>query len=228
MIIFTDPHGCFLTFKALYDRMKVMFPDEEIVIAGDLPDRGPRTREMIQFVIDNKIPCLKGNHDDFMSEPGAEWLWHQNGGLRALESYRLPDGKIDEAALAAHRAFLKGLPLYFERPDLKHESGRHLLVTHAPVGQGKLENQVKKTDRWGNLDFIWNRNRPPRSNKEWFNVHGHNPLPHGPDITEWYANIDTGCAYAKSYSEQYGVLTCLRFPSMETFSQKNIEGEEKS
>lgn len=225
MIIFTDPHGCFKTFKKLYDQVRALYPDEEIVIAGDLPDRGPRTREMIQFVIDNNIPCIQGNHDNFMSDPRQEDLWMQNGGSKALESYRLPNGQIDEATLAKHREFLKSLPFYIERPDLKHENGRHLLITHAPIGQGKLENQLKKFDRWGNMEFIWNRDCPPRSNKQWFNVHGHNPCPYEPDITYWYANMDTGCAYLRPHTETYGRLSCLRFPQMEVFTIPNCEDE---
>lgn len=225
MLIFTDPHGCFLTFKALYDKVTAMFPGEEVVIAGDLPDRGPRTREMIQFVIDNKIPCIKGNHDDFMSDPRQANCWQNNGGLRALDSYKV-DGVLDEATLKAHQEFLSKLPYWIEREDLKHENGRHLLVTHAPIRHGHLENQLKHRG-WDGQTFIWNRMKCPRSNvKPWFNVHGHNPLPNGPEIAEWYANIDTGCAYAREYSEQYGVLTCLRFPSMEVFQQKNIEDGE--
>lgn len=225
MLIFTDPHGCFKTFKKLYEHVTALFPGEEVVIAGDLPDRGPNTRDLIQFVIDNKIKCIKGNHDDFMSDPNSQDLWQMNGGDRAKESYRKPDGTFDLVTLEQHKEFLKSLPFYVERPDLKHENGRHLLITHAPVGQGKLENQINKTDSWGNLQFIWNRDRAARNNKQWFNVHGHNPCPYSPDITDWYANIDTGCAYKRPYSEAYGKLTCLRFPSMEIFQQPNVESE---
>lgn len=237
MLITTDPHGCFLTFKKLYDEVTSRFPGEPLVIAGDLPDRGPRTRELIQFVIDNKIPCIKGNHDDFMSDKKQEDLWLYNGGLKAFSSYchDCKDGLVYQGldvlinidhdcegtrVLAQHKEFLKTLPDYLEFEDIEHANGRHLLITHAPIMAGHLENQVGKIGWDGCRNFIWNRNKPPRSNvKQWFNVHGHTPNKE-PVIAEWYANIDTGCAYN---DRGYGKLTCLRFPQMEIYQQENID-----
>lgn len=240
LIIFTDPHGCFLTFKKQYEELKAKFPDEEFCIAGDLPDRGPRTRELIQYVIDNKIPCLQGNHDDLMSgseDRFYEEVWFQNGGIKAFGSYcgcedamnfrisgcsRVQAHECEGTTVfKQHREFLAAMPFYFEREDLVHESGRHLLVTHAPIRSGHLDNQVATRFYYGFLDFIWNRNKPPRTNvKNWFNVHGHNRVKK-PIITEWFANIDTGCAYDKD--DGYGNLTALRFPQMEVFHQECID-----
>jgi hypothetical protein len=246
MIITTDPHGCFLTFKKLHEDMTAKFPGEPFVVAGDLPDRGPRTRELIQYIIDNKITCIKGNHDDFMSDDKQEGLWLYNGGLKAYASYRsCPDGLlyphpgetvINRAhtcegieVLKKHQEYIKALPLYLEYEELKHKNGRHLLITHAPVGQGHLENQVKKFG-WDGQTFIWNRYKPPRKNvKNWYNVHGHTPQQSGPDIQDWYANIDTGCAYkgitilGDPLRPYYGKLTALRFPEMEIYQQENID-----
>lgn len=235
MLIITDPHGCFLTFKKLYEEVTEKFPGEPVVISGDLVDRGPRTKELIEFVIENKIQCIKGNHDDFMSDPAQLDTWLYNGGIRAFQSYCLCEEGTDTRGfgfiinpdhvcegtqlLEMHKEFLRGLPFYLEYKEIKHQNGRHLLITHAPIRHGKLENQLKHHG-WDGMTFIWNRQTPPRSNvQKWFNVHGHTPHKK-PIVTEWYANIDTGCAYA---DRGYGLLTCLRFPQMELFEQKNIE-----
>jgi serine/threonine protein phosphatase 1 len=211
--------------------MTARFPGEPFIVAGDLPDRGPDTRQLIDYVIHNKISCVRGNHDDMMSDPKQREDWLANGGYRALQSYCLHPNPYEKhdcegiKALEEHREFIKSLPYWLEYPELKHENGRHLLVTHAPIRHGHLKNQLLNI-HWGMLDFIWNRNKPPRSNvKNWFNVHGHTPRSKGPEITEWYANIDLGCAYVDR-DDGYGKLSCLRFPSMEVFIQENIEGDD--
>nr|WP_314997859.1 hypothetical protein [uncultured Campylobacter sp.] len=51
-----------------------------------------------------------------------------------------------------------------------------------------------------------------------FNVYGHTPIAE-PDITNFSANIDTGCVYKHGF----GCLCALEFPSMRVFLQENIE-----
>jgi serine/threonine protein phosphatase 1 len=234
VLITADPHGCFLTFEKLYRDMTARFPGEPFIVAGDIPDRGPRTRQLIQFLIDNKIHCLQGNHDLLMwgsRETPAIWepCWFRNGGLRALQSYcrchvapermnrdRNPHICPAMPILAAHRVWLKALPLYFDLPHLKHTNGRPLMITHAPIFMDEIPiDQLARHE-----NFVWNNVYPPRQ-IEWFNVHGHLPRVDGPQITEWFANIDSGCVFPEEPG--LGKMTCLRFPSMEVFQQPYVD-----
>ena len=58
--IIGDIHGCFETLKALIKQ----FPDNaRVILVGDLIDRGQGSKKVIQYVIDNNIECVRGNHE---------------------------------------------------------------------------------------------------------------------------------------------------------------------
>jgi hypothetical protein len=114
-------------FDELQELLKIM-PDEETYCIGDLVDRGPKSKEVIEFVMNSsKVKALKGNHEDMMyhafldKQYGDEITWTQNGGNKTLMSYgidrarNLPKDHID---------WIKNLPLEYKKEGL--------LVTHAP------------------------------------------------------------------------------------------------
>ena len=88
-----DIHGCFWQLKLLESAAQLSAEDR-IVTLGDLVDRGPDTRQVIQWHIDrsdwNLIPIC-GNHEIMMlssascDETHEEWL--NCGGDAVLESY---------------------------------------------------------------------------------------------------------------------------------------------
>lgn len=192
MIIISDIHGCFLTLQALLKKV----PDEEIIFLGDLIDRGPRSKEVVQFTMDQKIPCTQGNHDHMAwgSYEGAivqgqriEDVWIMNGADATYKSYgsQIPDN---------HLAFLKSLPFYFEFPGL--------LLSHTGNGRDGQDIYGK----------IWNRAISPKSDE--YLIFGHSRVSH-PIIEPNYANIDTGCAY-----KSFGTLTAIQWPSLKIWQQK--------
>lgn len=63
MIIIGDVHGGFDTLRKLVDKLP---QDENICFVGDLIDRGPKSVEVVDFVIDNGFDCVLGNHEDLM------------------------------------------------------------------------------------------------------------------------------------------------------------------
>ncbi len=76
MIVFGDIAGNYLTFQKLLRIIekklgKSVPSEEEIVISlGDINDRGPKTKEMIQWFIDNAPHArgILGNHEHMMTE----------------------------------------------------------------------------------------------------------------------------------------------------------------
>lgn len=229
MIVVTDIHGCFDTLMAL----KEQFPEDvPWCIAGDLVDRGPRNRQVIDYVRKNKIPCVKGNHEILMYDNDMEMrqCWLMNGGsqtqneyltvpataeYKALYHLNPPQMMMDAAAFEADKQWLRTLPLYLEYPEIVREDGRHLLVTHTTFA-----DIYHMKDTIPHMKAVWQRKGIPKSIPGVFNVYGHTPV-EKPIIKEHFANIDTGCVANGRWGLKY--LTALQFPEMIIYQQECID-----
>jgi len=116
--IIGDVHGC---YYALLDLLKKIPNDAKIIFLGDLCDRGPFSKQVIELVIKNKYEVILGNHEDFMIKGVENYInskshrWFTDnyiGGKEAIESYKNDDGKIDTKLLKEHANFFKTLPRY--------------------------------------------------------------------------------------------------------------------
>jgi len=115
---------------------------------------------------------------------------------------------------------LSNLPLYLELAEFKNAQGRRLVASHSAIGRmwvlrnshGDSAAEFRRHVLCGRGDFS--------QNEGVFNVYGHTPISE-PDITEFSANIDTGCVYRHGFSR----LCALEFPSMRVFMQENIEDD---
>jgi len=203
MIIISDIHGCFKTLQALIKQL----PKDKIVFAGDLIDRGPDSKGVIQYAIDNSIECIRGNHEQMLIDRDL-YVWRANGGDKMQKNY----GKSWFEFLAKakeHLMWTDTLPYVLEFPKTKREDGRHLVVTHAA-----LLGTIAEKD--GTEGLLWNR-REAKDNPGIFNVFGHTPQK-DVIIKDHFALIDTGCPYGYK-------LSALQFPSMKIWTQENIENE---
>lgn len=250
MIILTDIHGNFDTMMALLD----MIPQEEknkgIVIAGDLIDRGPKSKEVVQWCIDNNIQVVKGNHEEMMVDESIEieryinkhghpppqgrgTLWTINGGYETLESYYdIDEGNLDERGLPKrtfdidtfkkHCNWMDLLPYYLEFPNIKNDEGRYLLVSHSNVAPvwGLKDTGEENKEMWFQRAVTWGRPNKIKDIPEIYNVIGHTPQEFGARYRKTYANIDTGCFYTRG---GYGRLTALQFPEMIFYEHENID-----
>jgi len=239
-IIIGDIHGCFDTLIALVAK----FPkDIEIIVCGDLVDRGPKSKEVIQWCIDNNIKSVMGNHEklmiNFFTRDGYRdydgWFAY-NGGYTTLKSYGLDASRnahdlsnyIDKMKdddldiLIQHIEWMQKLPAYIEFPDITNSDGRKLVVSHSAVNKmWKHRNDVDLDKELFDEYITWNRDVVKgtlKQNKDIFNVFGHSPLSTKPIIKEHFALIDTGCPY-----ERFGILTALQYPEMIIYQQDNID-----
>lgn len=230
MIVLTDIHGCYKSLLALIAQLP---KGEPLAFCGDLVDRGPGSMQVVQYAIDNNIPCVKGNHEDMMVKGineclqdgpiGNFQLWMMNGGFDTMKSYEAYDqittgrslSVVDGDAqlpelLKDHVKWMEALPTYLQLLELKNERGQTLLLTHAGANCA-----------FDTTDIMWNR-WPPEESKKTFNIFGHTPRSYWkpamevPAVTNYYACVDTGCAYG-------GKLTAIQFPSMKIWQQDNIE-----
>jgi serine/threonine protein phosphatase 1 len=208
-----DIHGQLGLLQAAHDRIAddiARHGAGPVIHVGDLVDRGPDSRGVIDVLIDGMAAgrdwvVLKGNHDRmftrFMAnphepEPGLRaelsWLHPRLGGADTLRSYGVenagdrPVAKVHADAMAAvpqaHLDFLVA------RPTL-HRAGDCVFV-HAGIRPGvALEDQTE-------TDLVWIR-EPFLSHDKSHGpliVHGHTAL----DQATHYGNrlnLDSGAAY---------------------------------
>ncbi len=64
-IIIGDVHGCFDELVELFDVLKVSFTTDRVILLGDLVHKGPLSFKVVNFVMENNIESILGNHDDF-------------------------------------------------------------------------------------------------------------------------------------------------------------------
>lgn len=181
-----------------------------VVHLGDLVDRGPDSRGVVDFLIAGQNAgedwvVLRGNHDqlflDFLkggdgNDPhlrtGVTWQSNVMGGAATLASYGVERRKIQRrsafeargraAVPDAHRDFLDSLPLWFQAEEI--------LFVHAGIRPGfPLDAQDEDDLMWIRNDFL--KHMAPH---ETLIVHGHTPV----DEPTHYGNrinIDCGAGW---------------------------------
>ncbi|HXC56175.1 MAG TPA: metallophosphoesterase family protein [Rhizomicrobium sp.] len=184
-----------------------------VVFIGDYVDRGPDSRGVIDFLL-NELPpgwdyrFLKGNHEEtllaFLNDPTIGESWREFGGLQCLTSYGVAvqrnGAAMDWPAMAA--AFAAALPPahfdFLSKLLLRETIGDYVFV-HAGVRPGiPLEYQSERDLLWIREEFTAGRRALPQTV-----VYGHTPNPQvvtGPGRI----CVDTG-AYAT------GTLTAAGF-----------------
>ncbi|GEP00545.1 metallophosphoesterase [Methylobacterium haplocladii] len=162
-----------------------------VVFTGDYVDRGPTSRQIIERLMagapeGQRWLILKGNHEDMMVEVcrgrAPIELWVQNGGGSTLVSYGHPRRceAVDLSVVPSeHVAWLDRLGLLF--------ADEHRIYVHAGIDPTlPFTAQSKKTMLWmrdhGAFDDGFEGKHV---------VHGHTPLPDGPDRRPGRTNLDT-------------------------------------
>lgn len=181
-----DLHGRYDLLLEAINKIYAHAGSEEykIITLGDYIDRGPQSRQIIEFLIDRgDMICLKGNHEDMMMQTldkplSMDW-WVGNGGGTTLESYgaerlgwydwetsKIPDD---------HRSWLRNLPVFYE-------TDKQVFI-HAGVPEDDLALKDQDTDLmmwmlYGKTDTGGYRGKHV--------VHGHHQFADGPH--QWFGN----------------------------------------
>ena len=216
-IVIGDIHGCYNTFLALLEKL----PQEKKIFTGDLIDRGPDSKKMVQWVIDHKEECIvvRGNHEqmllDYLNNPQENlYQWLRNGGGSTLDSYGIPDTKSISFP-EEHIKFFENLPISYIEDDL--------YVSHSSYcKQFKLED-LEKTELLDHPNgLLWHRETPCKIHGK-FHIFGHTPNQRVL-LNDFSCDIDTGCIYKK---HGYGTLSAIHYPSKTIYTQDNIEVEDR-
>lgn len=206
MIIIGDVHGCIKTLEKLLSKIYNLYSkNEKICYVGDVIDRGPNSKAVIERILEDGSDCVLGNHEDmFLYQRRFSNL---NGGIQTLKSYGVEySSDIPET----HQNWMRSLPL-FNTYEVEGFSQK-ILVSHSFVPHPN-PSALDATGRDFRHEFLWNRRGTPQKFPNTFHVFGHTPR-YKPEKTNYYANIDTGCCFGNS-------LTALHFPSL-SFVQENF------
>lgn len=187
--------------------------DAKVIHIGDLCDRGPDTKGVIQFLLDGIARgedwmVIRGNHDQMFLDMlnggdgsnrrlGKSLTWQDErlGGRETLASYGVKKSRFEsdqkylrrarKAVPQAHAQFLRDTPLW-HRIDGK-------IFVHAGIRPGfPMDAQDEEDLLWIRDDFLWHFN-----DHEALIVHGHTPV-EDPIHYGNRINIDTGAGWGNA------------------------------
>lgn len=150
-----DIHGHYDGLMQLVDAI-ALTDEDALHFVGDLIDRGPKSFQVMEYVRQNKHPCVLGNHEhlllnafpDHNPNLGAFQSWLHSGGQPTLTSYP------DTEKLLDHVEWLKQLPLFIDLGDI--------FLVHAGLDPTKpLRHQTQ-------IDLCWIRDAFHRSPDPFF------------------------------------------------------------
>jgi serine/threonine protein phosphatase 1 len=228
-IVIGDIHGCYRTLKNLIDLHVKPDKGDQLYFVGDLIDRGPRSREVLDYIIDLKwkgynIFPVKGNHEDLFVKAFSDeenlLAWFHNGAEETLKSFDVPEGIINDyegLRLIPERYihFLASMPYYYDLQDY--------IIVHAGLNiiGGNIFGDTQA--------MLWSREIKGLNllNEGICIVHGHTPMPivtlkpnlKRKDVRN--LNVDAGCVYKDLPG--YGMLAALELDSRKLFVQENID-----
>ena len=215
-----DIHGCINTFRILlFDKLKIKKQDE-IYLLGDLIDRGPDSKSVIDLIIElnadgYNLKPIVGNHEymlinSFNSyESYANWI-NNNAGGTTLKSFGV-----------VH-------PMYFEQKYIdffKNLKYFYLLDEYVIVHGGlNFESDKPFKDKFS---MVWIRNKTIDMVKTGGRklIVGHTPSKLSDIIASVSSNkilLDGGCVY-KKISDKYGYLVGYNLDTKVLYYVENSE-----
>ena len=207
-----DIHGCLRPLTELYRKLSKF--NVPVYSVGDFIDRGDKSREVIDFLIREKINAVIGNHEVWFLEAmtlkndiAGFKTWISAGGAPTMLSYFNDINEItlktfrEKVTESGHYAFIASLPL-------KHEIN-NVFLSHA----GKVKD--------GNESSLYFNYREPEKIKGKLQIFGHKPKDEIVHIEGWYANIDTGCVYGNKLTAV--LVDTVKAKIIDTISVNNIK-----
>lgn len=183
-----DIHGCHDLLQLLMNKVEPT-SDDQIIFLGDYIDRGPKSREVVDFLLElqkdfPETVFLRGNHEqmllDFLSGDDS-LMFLLNGGNATLESYE-KETSAKPTIPSEHLTFFNNLKSHFIYGDF--------IFVHAGLRPGiTIEQQSER-------DMLWIRGEFINSDYDWGKtvVFGHSPQPEVL-IRDNMIGLDTGAIY---------------------------------
>lgn len=179
-LIIGDIAGRFDEFIELITKTS---PCDKIIAVGDLIDRGPKSKEVIEwFMTQPNAVSLFANHEcmllDCIQDTGiygeTSWSgshpWLYNGGRKTLESF-------DCTVMNFPKDVIKWIEHLPYSTTIECKDSKPILISHSFIAPGKTLREVS-TRRIDNTYFptniLWNRHKPERKKEYSLQICGHN------------------------------------------------------
>lgn len=216
--IIGDIHGCAATLRRLVDDTLRPSPIDRIYLLGDLIDRGPDSKGVLDFIFELRerglsVSSVRGNHEEMCLQASVDHpylgLWLANGGQATLESFQA-DGPGDIPH--TYREFLGSLPLYILLDDF--------VIVHA----GLNFDMPSPFDDTGAMLWI----RSPYVDRQRIGgrrlICGHTPVSRTrleASLNSSRIMLDNGCVFGER--PETGSLAALELESLTVHYQENID-----
>lgn len=230
--IIGDIAGYYHTMLALLEKMPQGIP----LCVGDMIDRGPRSKEVLEFFRQPNRITLMGNHEHMMvdsykkSRIYDDYIWFYNGGrhtVRSLLALKIEDEDpinwrdlIDPALIH----WMASLSPYIELGE--RSDGLKGFISHAPPFSLELISRASEVNQFeiGKMNYwtldhsmIWNRMEPIRFDG-FYQISGHN--------SHWGLKrfVDKDGEFGMCIdSSESSILTGVHWPTMEVYQQEYID-----
>lgn len=219
--IIGDTHGCYDEFIELIDQLGYVQRDalyvhpehRQFVFVGDIADRGPKSIQMIRFVIQhvqaNQALYVPGNHCNKL------YRFFLGKHVQVTHGLETTVEELSKLTPEARETLTKEfISLYENAPYYLVLDQGQLIVSHAGIRQDYIGDQGKKVkvfclygDITGETDatgFPIRRDWAQDYDGSAWIVYGHTPVKQ-PRVVNNTINVDTGCVFG-------GRLTALRYP----------------
>lgn len=215
--VIPDIHGCAHTFLRLLEEVIQLEKNDALYLLGDYIDRGPRSKEVLDLLMDYKergyaIHPLRGNHEEMFiqaHDTDSDFrLWLLNGGYATLDSFNVHEMRDIPPR---YREFLLTLPYYIALDDF--------VLVHGGLNL-EIPDPFADTET-----MIWSR--PAKVDKKRIGgkrvIYGHTPHSLSSirqSLAADLITLDNGCVYAHP---DLGNLTALELNTMTLYQQPNID-----
>ncbi len=188
LIAIGDIHGCHQEFAELLDQL-ALTADDQLVLLGDLVNRGPDSARVIALARQHRALCVMGNHElrmlNHYRDPASYPLKNSDretfsqlsiADLDYLATFPLTHFVPDLNTVFVHAGFLPNLPWQKQGAEIVTR-----IQVIDPEGRPRKRAESPDSPHWADL---WNG--PP------IVVYGHTPRP---EIykRKWSLGLDTAC-----------------------------------
>jgi len=214
-----DIHGCAATLRQLVDVVIHISQNDRLYLLGDLIDRGPDSKGVLDFVFELRkrgveVNSVRGNHEEmYLKGCGDAYfmmLWSSNGGQTTLSSFQA-DGPGDIPG--RYRDLMRSFPLYILLDDF--------VLVHAGLNFG-LPDPFEDTSAmlWTRSTYVDRQKIDGRRL-----ICGHTPASRAQleaSLNNNKITLDNGCVFGGR--PDMGCLAALELESMTVYYQENIDG----